>query len=101
MNAIFDATLFIRYQEIMILLLISVSSRKKAKLTPLLSRPVLARFGQGENYSAIQVEFFIINIFCITGLDIIIVIIIASILLASSNRLVSWGAARNSARAKK
>ena len=85
----------------MILLLISVSSRKKAKLTPLLSRPVPARFGQGENYSAIQVEFFIIDIFCITGLDIIIIIIIiiitiiiiiiiASILLASSNRSVSF-----------
>ena len=117
MNAIFDATLFIRYQEIMILLLtISVSSRKEAKLSPLLSRPVPARFGQGENFSEIQVEFFIIDIFCITGLDIIIIIIIiiifiiiiiiiiiiiASILLASSNRSVGWGAARNSARAKK
>ena len=72
-----------------------------------------ARFGQGENFSEIQVEFFIIDIFCITGLDIIIIIIIiiiitiiiiiiiASILLASSNRSVGWGAARNSARAKK
>ena len=102
MNAIFDATLFVRYQEIMIVLLtISVSTRKEAKLSPLLSRPVPARFGQGENYSARQVEFFIRDIFCITGLDIIIVIIIASILLASSNRSFSWGAARNSAPAKK
>ena len=73
MNAIFDATLFIRYQEIMILLLtVSVSSRKEAKLSPLLSRPVPARFGQGESYSAIQVEFFIIDIFCITRLGITI-----------------------------
>ena len=39
-DATFDATLFIRYQEIMILLLtISVSKTKETKLT-LLSRPV-------------------------------------------------------------
>ena len=41
LDSIFDATLFIRYQEIMIFLLaITVSMRKEGKMTPLFSRPV-------------------------------------------------------------
>ena len=54
-----------------LLLTISVSMTKEAKLSPLLSRLVSAHFGQGENYSGMQVVFFIIDIFCITGLGII------------------------------
>ena len=70
-DAIFDVALLLRYQEIMIFLLtIRFSMTKEVKFF-FFQDCCLARFGQGERYSEIQVEFFNINIFCITGLGII------------------------------